>query len=152
MDKDELSRIADLMTQDDRPGASLLTPEVRSGSSFTYTPVVGSASMPAFLLVWFYTVDDVTAFVAAVQNAERGTITTPAGVEYRGTYSVSISSPAPDLEFRTYWGLDDLGKLQALNNFLPTAGPAFRDMLKLIKRRTVMHSELMGLTGTSTPL
>lgn len=151
MDKEELSRIIDLATQDKMPAASLLTPEVRSGSSFTYGAVQGSATMPPVLLVWFYTVEDIVAFVAAVQNAEPS-VAPPPGVEYRGTYSVSISSAAPDLEFRTYWGLDDLSKLQALNEFLANPGSAFGDVLGKISRRTVMRSEIMGRTKVSTAI
>jgi hypothetical protein len=151
MENNELSRIADLVTSDDAPAASVLTPEVRSGSSFTYSAPAGSATTPPFLLVWFYTVDvnQMDAFIAKVKSLEAAGVTPPTGVTYRGTYSVSISGAVPDLEFRTYWGLDDLGKLQNLNDFLHTPGQALQDVLSLIARRPVMRSEIMGRTGAS---
>lgn len=153
MESNELSQIADLVTSDDAPAASVLTPEVRSGSSFTYSAPAGSATTPPFLLVWFYTVDvnQIDAFIAKVKSLEAAGVTPPAGAgfTYRGTYSVSISSVAPDLEFRTYWGLDDLRKLQDLNDFLHTPGAALKDVLDLIARRPVMRSEIMGRAGAS---
>ena len=106
--------------------------------------------MPAILVVWFYTVNDVATFMTAVQGLGAGVATGKAGVTYRGTYSVSISSAAPDLEFRTYWGLADLGKLQGLNDFLAAPGTLFLDVLKEISSKPVMRSEIMGLTKSST--
>lgn len=155
-DKSELSGIANLLTPGSTPGASVLRPEVRSGASFTFA--AGTSTIPAFLLVWFYTVDDAAVFATAVHNLEQAGVMNaagnppPAGVEYRGTYSVTISSPAPQLDFRTVWGLADLGKLKDLNDFLRSASPLLRNMLDLISRRTVMHSEIMGLTRLAAPI
>jgi len=143
------------------PSASILTPDVRSGSTFTYDGGGGDADSPAFLLVWFYTVAPAerATFVNAVLAYEGAAVfpqsgaNPVAGVSYRGTYSVSISSAAPDFEFRTVWGLDDLGKLQELNDLLhSTSVQQLQDMLTLIAPVPAMRSEIMGLTRNSASL
>lgn len=152
MDKNELSRIADLAGIDHAPRASVLVPDVRSGSTFTYTGAgLMTDDIPLFLVVWFYTVaiGDRVAFANSVKAFEGLPLDlseVPDGIKYRGTYSVSISSASPDFEYRTYWGLTDLAKLQALNDYVRDAPPAFKDVLKLISLTPVMRTEIMGRT------
>lgn len=155
MDKNELSRIADLVASDGAPQASILTPDVRSGSSFAYTGT-GTDLVPAFLVVWFYTVkvdkrNDFALKVAAYENS--GVLPQPSsGIFYRGTYSVSISAVSPDLEYRTVWGLTDLAKIQGLNDLLGNPPPQLKDVLDLISVVPAMRSEIMGRTKNSAPL
>src|SRR5262245_6202062 len=123
MDKHKLSQLADLAGGDGRPQATILTPEVRSGASFTYSGE-GDNLAHAILLVWFYTVSSMErALFAAKVHAYETSGTVPVGpnVFYRGTYSVTISGAAPVLEYRTIWGLKDLSKLQELNDKLRNA-------------------------------
>jgi hypothetical protein len=155
--KNELSRIADLIGNDSAPRASPLVPDVRSGSSFTYSTEGGTPEMPAFLVVWFYTVDpDPEAraeFARRVKNFESvGLASIPSGVFYRGTYSVSISGAAPDFEYRTVWGLEELGKIQQLNDHLHTPPGPLQAVIELIAPRPAMRSEIMGRTKNSAVL
>lgn len=156
MEKSQLSLITDLAA-DEAPRASILVPEVRSGGTFSYSGQgVKEDRLQAFLVVWFYTVepncrDDFARKVLAFETSTDsvGSVGTATGVVYRGTYSVSISSAAPDLEYRTVWGLTELSKLQELNDYLRNPNAQFKDMLKLISPRPAMRSEIMGLTKTS---
>jgi hypothetical protein len=155
MDKNELSRIADLAAGDGAPQASILTPEVRSGSSFTYAGA-GTDVVPAFLVVWFYTVPTgKRADFALKVNAYETSGVLPqaaSGIFYRGTYSVSISAVAPDLEYRTVWGLTDLAKIQNLNDLLRNPQPQLKDVLDLIAVLPAMRSEIMGRTKNSASM
>jgi len=56
MEKSNLADLAQLVMTDGAPHAAILTPEVRSGASLTCVFRGGSDDMPAFLVVWFYTV------------------------------------------------------------------------------------------------
>ena len=155
MNDDKRTRMIELAAADGQPSAALLTPEVRSGSSFTFSGS-GSATIPTFLLVWFYTVDPSRRrdFATAVQTFEGGAFPNGPGVFYRGTYAVTISGVAPDMEFRTVWGLTSLGALDDLNNVLGSAAAdsALRGVLDLISPRPAMRSEIMGLARLSVPL
>jgi len=156
MDKSELEAIAGLGTKEPKgPRAQILQPEVRSGASFTYTGSGGGGGTPpAFLLVWFYTVapDKRRAFAAKVGNYENsGVLPSGHGVEYRGTYSVSISSAAPEFEYRTVWGLQTLGNIDDLNTYLGSGVPQLQDVLDLIAVLPAMRSEIMGRTALSIP-
>lgn len=163
MEKSQLSRITDLVADDVAPRTSVLVPEVRSGGTFSYAGKGETEDRrQAFLIVWFYTVEpnnrlDFARKIAAFEGTmdslgSVGTATdgrTPSSVVYRGTYSVSISSAAPDLEYRTLWGLTELSKLQELNDYLRNPGTPFKEVLKLISPRPIMRSEIMGLTQIS---
>lgn len=153
MEKSDLSRIEILPTDVDGPQAGILTPEVRSGSSFAFAGA-GTATIPAFLVVWVYTVEETKrkTFVSKVRAFEASGMGLPAGVTYHGTYSVSISGVAPDFEFRTLWGLDDLAKVKDLNDHIRAAPAALQDVLKQIAVVPAMRSEIMGLTKNSAPI
>jgi hypothetical protein len=161
MEETQLHRMEDLAARDSAPTAAVLVPEVRSGASFTFSASgAADAKRPAFLVVWIFTVkpDDrgtfkqhEAAYVASgtLPDAAGSGVT---GVVYRGTYAVTVSGASPDFEYRTYWGLSDLSKLQDLNNYLNGAGQALLDMLKLISSRPPMRCEIMGLLGDSKGL
>ncbi len=157
MDKNELSRIADLAGIDHAPRANVLVPDVRSGSTFTYTGAgLLTDDIPLFLVVWFYTVaiGDRVAFATSVADFEGIAAALPApttGIKYRGTYSVSVSSASPDFEYRTYWGLTDLAKLQALNDYVHNAPTPFKEVLKRISVTPAMRTEIMGRTKDAAP-
>lgn len=157
MDKNELSRIADLAGIDHAPRANVLVPDVRSGSTFTYTGTgLMSDDIPLFLVVWFYTVatGNRVAFASSVADYEGLPLPlseVPTGIKYRGTYSVSVSSASPDFEYRTYWGLTDLAKLQALNDYVRDAPTAFKEVLKYISVTPAMRTEIMGRTKDAAP-
>lgn len=154
MDKIELSLITDLAAGDGPPQASILKPDVRSGSSFSYAGD-GSDAVPAFLLVWFFTVAPVNRadFARNVNAYETaGAQPLPAGISYRGTYAVSISGVAPDFEYRTFWGLTDLAKLQALNDHLRNPPAPLKGVIDLISVLPAMRSEVMGRTKNSASL
>jgi hypothetical protein len=155
MDKNELSLLAELAANDGAPQASILTPDVRSGSSFTYSGT-GTDIVPAFLVVWFYTVTPPKRadFALKVNAYETSGVlpAAPTGIFYRGTYSVSISAPAPDFEYRTVWGLTELAKIQDLNDHIRNAPAQLKDLLDLISPRPAMRSEIMGRTKNSAPM
>ena len=155
MENKELTRIADLATSDADPQASILTPEVRSGSSFTYAGA-GTDVVPAFLVVWFYTIppEKRVDFASRVEAYETSGVLPPpaSGIFYRGTYSVSISAVSPDLEYRTVWGLADLARIQNLNDLLRNPQPQLKDILDLIPVLPAMRSEIMGRTKNSAPV
>jgi hypothetical protein len=153
MTRNEMPRMDDLAADDLAPTASILTPEVRSGSSFTFSPA-GSQNndQPAFVVAWVYTVkeDERDAFHAAVANFEGANQGPPAGVSYRGTYAASVSAVAPDFEYRTFWGLNKLSNLETLNDYLHDPNnaaqrPLLIDMLKFIALRPPMRAEILGL-------
>jgi hypothetical protein len=154
MNDDKRTRMIELAAADGQPSAGLLTPEVRSGSSFTFSGS-GTDVTPTYQLVWFYTVEPGKRgdFAEAVKTYEDAAPNGPK-VFYRGTYAVSISGVAPDMEFRTVWGLDSLGALGDLNSQLraAAAGSALRGVLDLISPRPAMRSEIMGLAKLSEPL
>jgi len=155
MNDNALSRIAQLAASNGEPHAGLLDPEVRSGCSFTFSPGgVTPTSWPRFQLVWFYTVDlakraDFATKIALYESSA----TMTGAATYRGTYSVTISGAVPELEYRTYWGLDTLAAIQDLNNALnaATTGP-LHEWLALISLEKGMRSELMGRTVGSAKL
>jgi hypothetical protein len=154
MDKNEFSQVADLAVSDGAPRASILTPDVRSGSSFTYSTGVPDFA-PPFLIVWFYTVETTrrVEFATKVSTWETSAVPQGPNIFYRGTYSVSISAVAPDLEYRTLWGLKNLASLQDLNDYLNNKTSAqLTEVLKVISDKTAMRSEIMGRTITSAPL
>ena len=119
--KKEIDRIADLAGSDpaDPPSAKPLTPDVRSGATF---PFVGSGdasddALAPYLVIWVYSVPVHCReqFVEAVHDFEDDLGDPPSitdGLGYRGTYSVSVSSAAPEFEFRTLWSLSALKNLQ----------------------------------------
>jgi hypothetical protein len=170
MNPNDVSRIADLAGSQSAPLASVLVPDVRSGSTFSYKNE-GSLDddIPPFIVVWFYTVEPTqrAAFAAAVSAFEATPAALPnppTGLKYRGTYSVSVSSAAPKFEYRTIWALSDLSKLKTLNDYIhaaaptPAAGPApaaavapLRAVLKLISLKPAMRTEIMGLTMMAVP-
>jgi len=157
MDKGELSQITDLAGIQNAPRANVLVPDVRSGSTFSYKDE-GSLEhdIPPFLVVWFYTVEpDYRALFADNVNAfeaEFDALPDPAGgLKYRGTYSVSISSASPELEYRTIWALGDLSHLKTLNDYIRTPNAPLSDVLKLISAKPVMRSEIIGLTKSAVP-
>jgi hypothetical protein len=155
MNDEELARIAGLGATDGGPDARLLDPEVRSGSSFTFNPQApGAVSWPRFQVVWFFTVQpaDRANFALMVEALEGAAAPQAAGVNYRGTYSVSVSSAAPDFEYRMVWGLDTLAHLQGLNDLLHNAPIGLRACLKLISPVPAMRTEIMGRTVKSAML
>lgn len=142
---DEERCLAAHQALDDRgPDAALLTPEVRSGASFVFTGT-GSNDIPAFVVAWVYAVDPDQhgAFVQKVDSFEN-TVAPPQGVFYKGTYSVTVSSAAPDYAYRTFWGLETLARIEALNNYLATAPQALKEVMDLVKPG--MRMEIMGRT------
>jgi hypothetical protein len=157
-DKKDLERIADLAGNEPlahAPAAAPLTPDVRSGATF---PFKGSGlavdSVPPFVVIWVYSVVDRPAFVAAVADYEGSFRDDPptvkSGLVYRGTYSVSISSAAPEFEYRTIWSLDSLANLQTLNDVIAdTANTKFQAILKCMQLRPPMRAEIMGLTKST---
>ena len=104
------------------PLVSELAPDVRSGTTFTYDGIGNVADPIQFVLVvWIYTVcpemrkqfaTKVSQFESDPQQIPGGASVPQsiAGIDYRGTYSVSVSSASPDYEYRTYWGLEHLGE------------------------------------------
>lgn len=164
MNDQELARIAALTSSAAAPDAALLTPEVRSGSSFVYAPNRGGApaAIPFFMLVWSYRVPQMerTPFAQKISTFESNlpqglVLPNTTKVTYRGTYSVTISAVLPEYEYRTYWGLEGLAALEELNNAIQqsiAAGGALKDWIQLVDATTVMRSELMGLTAASGPM
>jgi hypothetical protein len=162
MTKFEMPRMEDLAAADAAPAANILTPEVRSGSSFSFS-AAGSQNtdQPAFVVAWIYTVkeDDIAAFHAAVrayETANQGPAVA-SGVSYRGSYAATISAIAPDFEYRTYWGLNELSELQKLNEYLHDPNnranrPLLVAMLKLIARKPPMRAEILGLVRNAEPI
>lgn len=147
MNDEELSRIALLAAADGAPDALMLNPEVRSGASFSFDPgAVGNAAWPRFKVVWFFTVAplDRANFGTQISAYESGATMVAGGVTYMGTYGVTISGAAPDLEYRTVWGLDSLAALQNLNDQLYAATGLLRAWLHLIAPIPAMRSEIMG--------
>jgi hypothetical protein len=152
MNEEDLARIALLAAADSAPSARALDPEVRSGASFTFGNAGnGAATWPRFQVVWFYTVkpENRENFKTTVGAYETGGALASGGVTYLGTYSVSISGAAPDLEYRTVWGLDTIGALQNLNDTLHAATGLLRAWLDLIAQVPAMRSEIMGRTFNS---
>lgn len=140
------------------PRADAVKPEVRSGSTFSFS--TGAGDPKTFLVTWFYRVQDPLKFLDAVSNFEANgpmpDATTSPGLTYLGTYSVTISGAVPDFEYRTMWGLTDLGKIQSLNAYLQLASRATHENLKallgFISSNPVMRSEIMGYTRLSQRL
>ncbi|MEJ8838395.1 hypothetical protein [Ramlibacter sp. AN1133] len=155
MNETELSRIAQLAQAGGAPRARALEPEVRSGASFTFDPVdPGPVAWPRFKVVWFFTVAPAqrASFALKVAAFESSAPALPAGVNYLGTYSVTISGVAPDFEYRMVWGLDNLAALQALNDLLHGAPALLRSCLDLISQLPAMRTEIMGRTVGSAKL
>lgn len=157
MEKFGTSQIASLLGDNSAPQVGELAPDVRSGTTFTYSGSGGvSDSIQFVLVVWIYTVepDDRPNFALKVEAFEGDPqqLPTGIGVDYRGTYSVSISSASPNFEYRTFWGLEDLGKIKDLNDYLRQAPPNLKSVLRLISKKRALRSEIMGLTRNSAPL
>jgi hypothetical protein len=151
-----LDKIADLAIDDSAPRANFLTPDVRSGTSFTYS-ATGRADIdkPPFYIVWAYTVHpknrkDFADKIKDLEDTGDGLPLTVAEFTYRGTYSVSISSIHPELEYRTLWSASDLSQLDKMNTYLrdtPMIKPRLAAVLELIEPLPAMRSEIMGRTG-----
>ena len=127
MDKNELSRIADLAAGDGAPQASMLTPDVRSGSSFTYEGDWDRV-VPAFLVVWFYTVKpdkrvDFADKVKAYETSESAPVPEWHFLS-RHLLGEHISTASPEFEYRTVWGLRTLRKDPAAQRPLARAAGA----------------------------
>lgn len=155
MNNEELARIAGLAATDGPPHARPLNPEVRSGASFTFDPVApGATAWPRFQVVWFFTVAPVNRanFALKVAALEGAAAPGAAGVTYRGTYSVTVSSAAPEFEYRMVWGLDSVARLDDLNTLLHNAPVLLRDCLDLISQVPAMRTEIMGRTVSSAML
>lgn len=156
MTPEELSRIGRLVAAGDTPQAKVLVPEVRSGVSFTFDTAAppGNATWPRFKVVWFFTVKPANrdAFALKVAALESSQAPSDQGVSYLGTYSVTVSSAAPDFEYRMVWGLSDIGALQALNDLLHGAPVALRDCLDLISQDVAIRAEIMGRTAFAASL
>jgi hypothetical protein len=155
MNHEELARLAQLAATDAAPQARALDPEVRSGASFTFgNAAPGAVAWPRFEVVWFFTVAPANRdqFATNVAALEAGAIPAPPGVTYFGTYSVAVSSAAPDYEYRMVWGLTDLSGIQALNNMLNGASVGLRACLDLIAQVPVMRTEILGRTAGSAKL
>lgn len=144
MNNEERSIAADRALGDQGPDAALLTPEVRSGASFVFGGA-GSAEIPAFVVVWVFSVDpnDHSRLAQKVSSFENAAAP-PQGVIYRGTYSVTVSSAAPDYAYRTYWGLETLARIQDLNDYLANPPQALKEVMALVKPG--MRMEIMGRT------
>lgn len=155
MNQEELARLAQLAATDTLPHARALDPEVRSGASFTFDNAApGAVAWPRFEVVWFFTVAPANRdqFAVNVAALEVAAIPAPPGVTYLGTYSVAVSSAAPDYEYRMVWGLADLSAIQALNNMLNGASVGLRACLDLIAQIPVMRTEILGRTAGSAKL
>ena len=153
-----IGQIASLLDGNSVPQANELRPDVRSGTTFTYSNFgrVEDTITPV-MVVWIYTIDpdDRVKFAAAVKLYEDDSANLPKlenGVSYRGTYSVSVSSASPDFEFRTFWGLGKLGNIGDLNEYLQNASDRLKDVLKFIPARPVLRSEIMGRTRATSPM
>jgi hypothetical protein len=147
-----------LMGDDAPPRVGELSPDVRSGTTFTYDGSGGATDPIQFVIVaWIYTVefDQRPNFAQKIENFEDDIARLPAantGVAYRGTYSVSISSALLEYEYRTFWGLEHLGRLRDLNDYLRRAPQNLKDAIGLISKKPPLRSEIMGLTRASAPL
>jgi hypothetical protein len=149
-----------LFGDDGPPRVGELAPDVRSGTTFTYTGSGNVADNIQFvLIVWIYTIDPgkQAEFALKVNQFESDPQQLPsgsgvAGVDYRGTYSVSVSSASPDFEYRTFWGLEDLGKIKDLNDYLRQPLGKLQAVLGLIAKRPPLRAEIMGLTRNSAPI
>ncbi|MCL4767306.1 MAG: hypothetical protein KJZ80_13830 [Hyphomicrobiaceae bacterium] len=155
---DDLNQIAALIgDRASAPAVAVLTPDVRSGATFGYSPQgdVGDP-MPPFLVVWFYTVEPAerTEFAGLVARFEGNPNNLPnpsTGVRYFGTFAVSVSSAAPDFEYRTVWGLNDLGKLKELNDLVSQPRPDLKSLMALIAPRPAMRTEIIGRARFAAP-
>jgi len=153
-DRMQLDHIADLAGSEP-PKATPLTPDVRSGATFPFLATGNSDDAFApFQVIWIYKVVNRNDFTDAVKNFEDSLGNPPSVVRghltYRGTYSVSVSSAAPEFEYRSIWSLGSLADLQVLNDQLANAGstgnPKLQALIKLIDRNTPMRTEIMGRT------
>lgn len=157
MEKFDIGQIASLAGDNSAPQIRELRPDVRSGTTFTYAGSGNVSDTIQFVLVvWVYTVEpeDRPSFALKVSAFEGDPqqLPTGIGVDYRGTYSVSVSSASPDFEYRTFWGLEDLSKIKNLNDYLAQAPAKLGAVLKLISKKPALRSEIMGLTRNSAPL
>jgi hypothetical protein len=151
-DRKQLDHIADLMGGEP-PMARPLTPDVRSGATFPFVSR-GNSDDPfaPFVVIWVYKVVNRNAFAGAVRDFEDSIANPPSIVPgqlaYRGTYSVSVSSAAPEFEYRSIWCLGALADLQVLNEHLADSvgNPKLHAMIKLIDRDKPMRTEIMGRT------
>ena len=156
-DRKSLEHIADLAGNAPLahpPTATPLSPDVRSGATFPFKGRGNAADgISPYLVIWVYSVsiDCRRQFADAVVDYEDTFKEDPAivrpGLVYRGTFSVSISSAAPDYEYRTIWSLDSLKNLETLNEAIAdSANGKLQAMLKLIELKPPMRAEIMGLT------
>ena len=65
---------------------------------------------------------------------------------------MSVSGAAPKFEYRTVWGLAELGNIQQLNDHLHSPPGPLQAVIELIAPRPVMRSEIMGRTKNSAVL
>src|SRR5262249_24704324 len=110
-----------------------------------------------FFVVWFYTVAPASRadFTRAVTQFEANPGNLPnqaTGLRYFGTFAVSVSSATPELEYRTIWGLNDLGKLEDLNDFVSRPNPDLLSVLALIAPQPAMRTDIMGRARFAAPL
>jgi hypothetical protein len=160
-DKTDLERLADLAGRQSasrRPSASLVTPDVRSGATFPFRGADNADDpIPGYLVTWIYTVPVGSRqdFAKAVRDYEdefgdeipsaNDSQLEPGDLAYRGTFAVSVSSGAPEFEYRTFWGLHTLAHLQTLNDVMAdTSRTKLQAILKLIDRDRPMRAEIMG--------
>ena len=139
------------------PTAAVLVPDVRSGASFGYSPQgdVGGP-IPPFFVVWFYTVEpaeraEFARLVARFEGDPKNLPDPSTGLRYFGTFAVSVSSAAPDFEYRTIWGLNDIAKLKELNDFISHPNSDLQSVMKLISPRPAIRTEIMGRAKFAAP-
>jgi len=157
--REDLKHIANLVGQAaSAPSVSMVTPDVRSGATFGFSPQgdVG-APIPPFFVVWFYTVApasraDFTRAVAKFEGNPGNLPIQTSGLRYFGTFAVSVSSATPELEYRTIWGLNDLSKLKDLNDFISSPNADLKSVLTLIAPQPAMRTDIMGRARFAAPL
>lgn len=141
----------------DRPSVGLLEPEIRSGDKFLLRdPFGGKAAstagkkadervkqnraVGAIVVEWGYDVpaaklqgfmDFLNTHEVALLDAQN-TLGVPAGVRYRGTYSVFSSSEKGAGQFRTIWSYKDFGDLDLMSDEYE-AGTTFASLIRLLR-------------------
>lgn len=139
----------------DTPVANVLTPDVRSGSTFSFASTENAQTMKApVLVIWAFSLTDKSkegfeAFKNDVADYEdTGPMPNDANLQYRGTYAASVSSISPDFEYRTIWALKDLSHIKTLNDVLRnSAGTGLDSILDHIDRTKPMRTEIIGGVG-----
>lgn len=142
----------------DTPVANVLTPDVRSGSTFSFASDENAESTKApVLVVWAFSLkakdaDGFNAFKNDVADYEdNGPVPNDANLQYRGTYAVSVSSISPDFEYRMVWALKDLSHIKTLNDVIHNAaGTGLDSILDHIDKAKPMRTEIIGVVGQQT--